>query len=44
MLTLLEVAVWARYAALVWVAWLALRHDRGAEAGPAASKAALRIA
>jgi hypothetical protein len=44
MLTLLEIAVWARYAALVWVAWVALRRDRGAEAGAALPEAALRTA
>jgi uncharacterized membrane protein len=42
MLTLLEIAVWARYAALVWVAWVALRRGRGAEAGTARPEAALR--
>jgi hypothetical protein len=31
LLNLLEVAVWARYATLVWVAWSALRRDRRRE-------------
>jgi uncharacterized membrane protein len=34
-LTLLEIAVWARYAALAWVAWVALRRERAAGAAPA---------
>jgi uncharacterized membrane protein len=44
MLTLLEIAVWARYAALVWVAWVALRRDRGTQATSVLPDAALRTA
>jgi uncharacterized membrane protein len=43
MLNLLEIAVWARYAALVWVAWVALRRS-GTERESAPSRATLRAA
>jgi uncharacterized membrane protein len=44
MLTLLEIAVWARYAALGWVTWVALRRDRGTQATAVLPDAARRTA
>ncbi|MFL5735941.1 MAG: glycosyltransferase 87 family protein [Actinomycetota bacterium] len=44
MLTFLEIAVWARYTALAWVAWVALRSERAAGAEPALNEPAVERA